>query len=111
VSAKQKYGDKLITDTDLVMWHPDCAAINPEKCKKDLMDLSFVHSLGSMLSFSMMDYHVVTDESGFGRLGAWLSGRWNNIYEVVLYPETAALSCDPKKPTPPEVDATMWSGV
>ncbi|WIA21391.1 hypothetical protein OEZ85_000607 [Tetradesmus obliquus] len=111
VSAKQKFGDKLITDTDLVMWHPDCATINPEKCQRDLMDLSFVHSLGSILSFSMMDYHVVTDESGFGRLGAWLSGRWSNIYEIVLYPETEALSCDPRKPTPPDVDAGMWSGV
>jgi hypothetical protein len=35
-----------------------------------------------MLTFSLTDYHIITQSSGFGRVGAWLSGRWGNIFEL-----------------------------
>jgi hypothetical protein len=75
-AAKAKYGAKLVTDDELSMTHPDCV-INKDKqsCEQSAMDLSFQHSLGSILTFSMVDYHVISTHSGFGRLGAWLSGR------------------------------------
>lgn len=40
------------------------------------------HSLGSMLTFSLAQHHIVTINSGFGRLPAWLSGQWDNYHHV-----------------------------
>jgi hypothetical protein len=37
---------------------------------------------GEMLTFSLTDYHIITQSSGFGRVGAWLSGRWGNLFEL-----------------------------
>jgi hypothetical protein len=75
-AAKAKYGAKLVTDDELAMTHPDCfQAKDKQSCQQATMDVAYQHSLGSMMTFSMVDYHVITKASGFGRLGAWMSGR------------------------------------
>jgi hypothetical protein len=49
-----------------------------------------VPAAGEMLSFSLADYHIITRSSGFGRVGAWLSGRWGNLYGEQQAAATAA---------------------
>ncbi|KAG2437027.1 hypothetical protein HYH02_011458 [Chlamydomonas schloesseri] len=88
------------------MKHPDCKT-HHEDCRKELMEQSMIHSIGQLFTFSMVDFHIVTLNSGFGRLGAWLSGK-GAIYELDL---GAASSCDPDKPTPLERSAIVWAGV
>lgn len=111
-AAKVTYGSKLITDDELKMTHPDCHQDRPEgnssaACQQAAMDVALQHSLGAMLTFSLTDYHIISKASGFGRLGAWLSGRWNNIYQVVKGQGT----CSPGKFVPPEQSAYHYSGV
>jgi hypothetical protein len=118
-AAKAVYGDKVITDDELKMTHPDCHQDQPYSnlnssssnsstaCHQAAMDEALQHSLGAMLTFSMTDYHIITKASGFGQLGAWMSGRWGNIYQVVRGQGT----CSPGKPTPPQESAFHYSGV
>jgi hypothetical protein len=116
-AAKTVYGDKLITDDELKMTHPDCHQDKPKgansssttDCEQAAMDEALQHSLGAMLTFSMTDYHVITKGSGFGRLGAWLSGRWGNIFNIVR--GQGSVQCQPSKPIPPEQSAFHYSGV
>jgi hypothetical protein len=48
---------------------------------------------GEMLSFSLADYHIITRSSGFGRVGAWLSGRWGNLYGEQQQPQRLTIAC------------------
>lgn len=107
-AAKAVYGDKLITDDELMMTHPDChQGKEKSACEQAAMDSALQHSLGAMLTFSMTDYHIITKSSGFGRLGAWLSGRWGNIYQITKGQGT----CTAGKPIPPSESAFTYSGV
>ena len=109
-AAKLVYGDKLITDDELQMSHPDChqnRAGGSTTCQQTAMDEALQHSLGAMLTFSLTDYHVITGQSGFGRLGAWLSGRWDNIYQV----DRGAGGCSPGQPVRFEQSAYHYAGV
>jgi hypothetical protein len=125
-AAKAVYGDKLVTDDDLKMTHPDChqgsssssssssngtagggSSSSSAACEQAAMEEALQHSLGAMLTFSMADYHVISKASGFGRLGAWMSGRWGNIYQVVK----GQGACTPGKPVPPHESAFHYSGV
>jgi hypothetical protein len=126
-AAKQRYGAKLITDDELQMTHPDCfqgqavsnassssshgqagQASSSSSCAQQAMDAALQHSLGAMLTFSLTDYHIITKASGFGRLGAWLSGRWGNVYQVVRGQQGG---CVAGRPVPPEQSAYHYSGV
>jgi hypothetical protein len=118
-AAKAVYGDKVITDDELKMTHPDCHQDQPHSkfyssssnssivCHQAAMDVALQHSLGAMLTFSLTDYHIITKASGFGRLGAWMSGRWGNIYQVARGQGT----CSPGKPIPFQESAFHYSGV
>lgn len=87
VAAKEMYGEKVITDTSTVAVHPDCSYLNPESCRKDTMDAAMQHAVGAMLTFSMTDFHVISYVSGFGRLPAWLSGKWDNLLYGAYRPQ------------------------
>lgn len=108
-AAKAKYGQKLVVDDMLEMIHPDCFQNTKDgthACQQAQMDLAFQHSLGAMLTFSLADYHVISSNSGFGRMGAWLSGKWNNIYEI-----EAGQRCAADRPTTPQESASRGAGV
>lgn len=108
-AAKDKFGDKLLTDTGLEILHTDCKRnSNTSACSTSVMDDALRHSVGSILSFSLCDFHVITSVSGFGRTGAWLSGKWSNLYEVKF---GDSKGCNPWYPTPPETSSAHWSGV
>jgi hypothetical protein len=108
-AAKAKYGSKLLTDTETVMRHPDCRHSPGHHCKSAaFMDELMIHSMGAMLTFSKADYHVISQYSGFGRLPAWLSGKWDNVYEISQFnPRT----CIPGQHTPLRTSATYQAGV
>jgi hypothetical protein len=117
VAAKQKYGDKLLTDTTTVTQHVDCQTFNPDSCSKEAMDLSMQHSIGQLLAFSLADYHITATESGFGRMGAWMSGKFGNLFEfdvVEKYgvpPPNITVACDPHRPTTYAFSSRTWAQV
>jgi hypothetical protein len=117
VAAKAKYGAKLLTDTTTVTQHPDCWSHNPESCNKAAMDLSIQHAIGQLSTFSMADFHIMPKESGFARLGAWMSGKYDNLFEFDVTekwgipPPSLTTACDPKKPTTYEFSSRSWAQV
>jgi hypothetical protein len=112
VAAKAKYGAKLLTDTTTVTQHPDCWSHNPESCNKAAMDLSIQHAIGQLSTFSMADCHIMPVLSGFGRLGAWMSGKYDNLFEFDLSPPPDLnVVCSPQHPTSHEASSRTWAHV
>lgn len=35
-----------------------------------------------MWLYSLADFHIMTLQSGFGRLGSYMSGRWHQLYAI-----------------------------
>lgn len=100
-AAKEVYGNKLLTDTESSSVHSDCSFMDPSTCNKRSMDLAMQHAIGSMLTFSLTDFQVITHGSGFGRIPAWMTGKWNNLYDMI----------DNCSNTAQEVSAMHWAGV
>eukprot|EP00775_Hariotina_reticulata_P008064 gene8064-8259_t len=69
-AAQQEYGTKLLTDTVTQTRHADCRG-----CNAAWADAAMQDAVGAMLTFSMVNYHIITVYSGFGRVPAWISGR------------------------------------
>jgi hypothetical protein len=108
-AAKDRYGDKILTDTALQAVHTDCKRNRDATlCSESTMNVALQQSIGSMLALSLTDYHVISRKSGFGRLGAWLSGRWANMHEI-MWGEPSV--CLPNRPAHPAVVAQHGSGV
>ncbi|WIA20350.1 hypothetical protein OEZ85_006181 [Tetradesmus obliquus] len=108
-AAVKRYGDKVLTDDQLQLVHVACHLNDdPSLCKDSTLQLAVQHSVGEMLSFSLADYHIITRSSGFGRVGAWLSGRWGNLYELSPGADDAGEVC-PGRPTSPAESAAHFS--
>lgn len=105
--AVQRFGSKLLTAINLQMVHPDCQTHNPDACDHTKMAQSMQHSIGQLLTFSLTDYQVVARDSGFGRLGAWLSGRWSSLYEL----GGRRATCNPHAPVSRAESSRQWAGV
>lgn len=106
-SAYEVFGSsKVLTDLDRKPVHPDCRYHNPEECETEAQNAAMVHAMGQLFTSSMADYHISAKESGFGRLAAWMSGRWDNMYELDF-----GASCDPHHPTSVADSAVTWAGV
>jgi hypothetical protein len=116
-AAKQRYGAKLLTDTSTVTQHADCKSFNPGACSKDAMDTAIQHSIGQLLTFSLADFHIMSKESGFGRMGAWMAGRYDNLFEFDVVekwgipPPAFADACNPQRPTTYEKSSRTWAQV
>ncbi|WIA14636.1 hypothetical protein OEZ85_003141 [Tetradesmus obliquus] len=110
-AAKDLYGDKVLTDDELQLMHVACHLNDdPSLCKDSKLQAAVQHAVGEMLTFSLTDYHIITQSSGFGRVGAWLSGRWGNIFELAPGAWDAARVC-PRRPTSPKKSASHWSRI
>jgi hypothetical protein len=113
-AAPSIFGAKLLTDADFSGVHTDCKRnANTSACTATAMGDALRHAVGSMLTFSLADYHVITARSGFGRAAAWLSGRRNNIFEVAAaaVPAGDEAPCDPLRPTSHTESSQRWSGI
>jgi hypothetical protein len=95
---------------------------SPEACSEAAMDASLVEAVGTVWGMAMCDFHVITVNSGFGRVAAWLSARWHNIYELDGPPKKAhsdlygewqvpTTKCLRGQYTRYETSATNWSGI
>ena len=85
--AKEKLGDKILTDVSTRYDHPDDVhnrniTVSGPASKKKALDRAMQHAVGQVLAFSMADFHVFTSQSGFGRLGAWLNFGWHHLYAI-----------------------------
>ena len=82
IAAKQFYGNKLLTDTTTRTLHTYCPFnYNPNNLRCNTSSASYlptqkealIRAAGDLLSFSLVDFHIFSRESGFGRVGAWLA--------------------------------------
>jgi hypothetical protein len=78
--AKQRFGQKLITDVDTPSVHVGC--YHGGTCSHEQQVLALRRAVGEIMAYAMADYHVYFKGSGFGRLGAWLSMSWHHHYMV-----------------------------
>ncbi|KAF6253796.1 hypothetical protein COO60DRAFT_1703665 [Scenedesmus sp. NREL 46B-D3] len=117
-AAKAKYGDKLLTDTDLTAAHSSCWAnrgrttrgevLSSGACSPELTERVMQHAVGSMLALSLADFHIMTKASGLGRVAAALSGKWNNMHELKLGDDRV---CDPYTGGHPMMVALHGAGI
>eukprot|EP00878_Enallax_costatus_P034099 GHUV01037724.1.p1 GENE.GHUV01037724.1~~GHUV01037724.1.p1 ORF type:complete len:222 (-),score=30.36 GHUV01037724.1:334-999(-) len=107
-AVQQKYGSKVLTETKFRPGHVDCrlSKNNPHACDTSEVNLALQHALGQIMTFSKADYHVYSRHSGFGRVGAWLSGKHDNLFEI-----GESTQCDPMKPAMPSKSAHQWSRI
>lgn len=107
-AVQRRYGSKVLTETKYKPEHVDCKVYKrkPEACNTSMVNQALQHALGQMLTFSKADYHVYSTNSGFGRAGAWISGKHDNLFGV-----GGLTKCNPKKPATPSESAHQWSRI
>lgn len=114
LAAKRKYGDKLITDVVTKPMHSDCEINRIGACNIETVSEALRLAAGDILSLSFADYHVLTKDSGFGRVGAWLSSAHANKprrHVFNLEPGNTPRSCLYQNADDFIVDARHWSGI
>jgi hypothetical protein len=110
LAAAFEYGDdKIITDKSLEMIHMDCRFHNTDKCNAEAMTFSMQHSAGQLLTFSLAKYHIFTKDSGFGRLGAWLSNQTEK--HVFNMENSKNRNCQLDGADDWSNDAKYWAGI
>lgn len=109
-AAHLLYGPKLITDITTTPVHSDCERYHhKDHCSEDFLATSIRSATADMLLLRMADYHVVTIDSGFGMVGAWLSSNWNHIYAV--HRDGGSRSCGMFEYDRLDYLASMWQGI
>lgn len=107
--AKSRLGEKLLTDVDTSTAHVAC---NSGNCAPERQGLALRYAVGDLITFSMANFHVYTRESGFGRIGAWISLHWHNHYGIdVKNSLNGYRNCGIDSYDALKEDARAWSGV
>jgi len=75
--ALAEYGNKLVSRTDLRVTH-----IGKERSDNRPPVAGFVAAFAEMYLFAFADYHVISANSGYGKLGAMWSLKPNTMYSV-----------------------------
>ncbi|PSC70003.1 Proteophosphoglycan ppg4 [Micractinium conductrix] len=104
--ALEKWPRKVLTDTDAEPVHVDCQRFPQRGCGS--IDAAFRTAVAELMTFSSADYHVVTHDSGFGMLGAWLSEGERHIYSVR---RGVHRNCGRWNYDPLDKMATTWAGI
>jgi hypothetical protein len=74
--AKAKYGDMLLTDTETLPSHWIYLTRNGNKNHTwNQLLISMKQSVIDMYLFSLMDYQIITTESGYGKVGSLIGSR------------------------------------
>ncbi|BDA51680.1 hypothetical protein COCOBI_19-2360 [Coccomyxa sp. Obi] len=84
-AIKENYGKErtIITDTSTVMQHINCKDYGQNACHPNVTaDDALRMAAGQVWVFSATDIQVISKESGFARMGAFLSSRFHNIYSI-----------------------------
>jgi hypothetical protein len=74
--AHRYLGPKLVTFADATVDH----ILVPRSTSDTQSILS--HAAGEAWLFSLADFHIVSHESGFGRMGAMIACNWDNIVQL-----------------------------
>lgn len=107
--AKSRLGPKLLTDVDTSTAHVAC---NSGTCIPERQGLALSYAVGDLMTFSMADFHVYSRDSGFGRIGAWMSLHWHHHYEIdVSDSHKGYRKCGIDEYDALKGDARIWSGV
>jgi len=76
--AAEAFGAKLLTSVDGVVKHTrKKRSADPAEVLK-----AFRAAVAEMWLFSLCDYHTTTLRSGFGRTGAFMSGRYHHYFPI-----------------------------
>lgn len=108
--AKQRYGEKVLTEEKIRYVHGDCGDSDAKRygnCTKNSQDFSIQMAVGQILAISMCDYHVVSEMSGFGRFSSFLSNHWHSVYQIHLKNRSCTLADSDSL----EVLSTVGSGI
>eukprot|EP01038_Epipyxis_sp_PR26KG_P012227 gene12227-16377_t len=107
------YGDKVITDKTTLLKHIHCEtnSLLKQDCDSNSMDPSMQIAFGELFTFSLMNFHVITRDSGFGRLGAWASLQPNHSrYHIYNIAHNEERKCGKLDYDDPYLDAVKYSG-
>ncbi len=75
--AKNTYGDRIVTDTQTSGVHSAghkeaCQnESDPKICQQKFLDDAMVQASSQLYAASLADYHIISRDSGFSRLGAY----------------------------------------
>eukprot|EP00906_Rhabdomonas_costata_P020408 RCo029699 len=110
--AKNKYGEKLITNTHSPTVHTECVTHNASTCDRSVVRKAFQTAVAELYLLSRTQYHVLTHIGGFGQLAAWLSGEISHPHAYVLghQPPPDPRPCSPEKAVSFQDLSMMWSG-
>jgi hypothetical protein len=80
-SAVRRFGDLILTDNETSAVHVDCRQVGPaHPCDSARQAYAMQLAARDLLLFSRAHAHVLSENSGFGRLGAFLSeGKGSHI--------------------------------
>ena len=110
--AKAQLGAKLLTDVETTTAHVACEAGNMDTCDPEQQALALRYAIGDIMTYSMADIHVYSKNSGFGRIGAWMSLHWHNHYAIdVSNPEKGYRKCGVDSYDALKDSARTWAGV
>ena len=104
---KDRFGDKVITDLKVKPNHPDCVRHWKQNCSDDDIKFSIRWAVAQLEIFRRMDFHVVTNGSGFGMVGAILS---NNQKIYAMKNTGSSRPCGLFDYDPISTLTTMWQG-
>ncbi|GAQ83628.1 hypothetical protein KFL_001550180 [Klebsormidium nitens] len=112
--VKERYGDKVLTNTERVAKHPDCT-LNGESCaqaERDSAAAGLVFGAAQVHALAMTDVQVFTRDSGFGRIGAWLSAV-SHCHPLALYAiaQRQPRSCSIGSSDDLRASSLEWAGI
>jgi hypothetical protein len=108
--ARRHYGDKVVTDLQAAPVHAHCITDDPEQCQGGGPSAAdaFRQAVSEVLVFRKADVHIVTEASGFGKVGAWLSMRAHSTYSILHYKSRA---CGVSDYDNPSITSESWQGL
>jgi hypothetical protein len=71
-------GPKLVTSLDVPVQH----SRKEYDLSEEGLRRGFESAAAEMWLFSLTNYQIITLHSGFGRLGAYMSGRFHQVYDI-----------------------------
>eukprot|EP00611_Tribonema_gayanum_P028478 TRINITY_DN7331_c0_g1_i1.p1 TRINITY_DN7331_c0_g1~~TRINITY_DN7331_c0_g1_i1.p1 ORF type:complete len:446 (+),score=61.44 TRINITY_DN7331_c0_g1_i1:44-1381(+) len=79
----REYGEDTVVTRLGGITHTDCSHATPgARCREEDLASALRSAAGTIWAMAMTDYQIVTVSSRFGRVAAWLTMGWHNLYEV-----------------------------
>eukprot|EP00271_Cylindrocystis_brebissonii_P005362 TRINITY_DN17373_c0_g1_i1.p1 TRINITY_DN17373_c0_g1~~TRINITY_DN17373_c0_g1_i1.p1 ORF type:complete len:502 (-),score=81.35 TRINITY_DN17373_c0_g1_i1:458-1963(-) len=124
--VNEEIGEKLLVNIEQKTIHPNCAFYGPGACEDEAKakgkggeDVSLaltpaaaglIGAAAQLLAFSQTRYQVITQQSGFGRIGAWLS-IFKHRESLQIYEIGNPIPCGPQDAINPLHSSLTYSGI